>query len=489
VASWKAHFDAWHQISKTNIQPVKEEGGIQAGRDAEDLLRKIVNENYSFKGCHSFAAKRIPDPRHQRRREIDLIVVTAKRLYVIECKNWTGKLSIAIDGDSWIQERVNGRVKEHEDVLSLNTMKMNLLVEHLRQQGIKIQPHQVCQKLIFMNPKLKIASLKIARNANVITPERLETYLSQQDNQLKTHEQLFSSVIGLLLDEELKGKVLDGLAIERVGGEHHDRMIQEIAKLATWDKIFLHGTKILSGDLMDRSIPNLFSDASDPRQLPLDRAKEIRIRLMKSRWWGLLKAFFKIGRPIGLDFYDPQGKLVIRASGNPCGIICIREAGSSQPTDINLCQIDRIVSGRYIEKDTSRQPAPKKPIKTLLAVLIGGTLLWTPAVRTRLLAQIERWRSLTQMTSPVDLDRYTGNYDFGRYAVKISRQKDRLVAQTANGKARLDRTKTKSGNEFRVVSPRQGSLGEYIFIPDRQARIHHLIWVQKDGSQRKCPKI
>ena len=488
MASWKSHFDAWYQISKTNLQPVEEEGGIQAGRDAEDLLRKIVNENYSFKGCYSFAAKRIPDPQYRRRREIDLIVVTAKRLYVIECKNWTGKLSI--DGDRWIQHRVNGGVKEHEDVLSLNTLKMNLLVKHLQQQGINVQPHQVCQKLIFMNPKLKIASLKVARNVDVITPDRLETYLSQQDNQLKTHEKLFSSVIGLLLDEEFKGKVLDGLAIERVGGEHHDRMIQEIGKLATWDKIFLHGTKILSGDLMDRSIPNLFSAASDPRQLPLDRAKEIRIGLIKSKWWGLLKAFFKIGRPIGLDFYDPQGKLVVRASGNPLGTIRIREAGSLEPTDVNLCQIDRIVSGRHIETNTSRQPIAKKPIKTLLALIISGALFSTPAIRNSLLSQIDGWRSITQTkTSAIDLDRYTGSYDFGRYAVNISRQKDRLFAETASGKAKLDRTKAKSGNEFGVVSSRQGSLGKYTFITDRQARIQHLIWVQPNGSRRKCPKI
>jgi Nuclease-related domain len=487
VASWKTHFDAWYQISKANLNPVEEDGRIQAGRDAEDLLRRIVNENYSFKGCYSFAAKRIPDPQHRRRREIDLIVVTAKRLYVIECKNWTGKLSIEIGTDRWIQHGVGGQVKPHEDVLSLNTMKMNLLVEHLRQRGINIQPHQVCQKLIFMNPKLKIASLTIARNVDVVTPDRLEAYLSKQDNQLKTHEKLFSSVIGLLLDEELKGKVLDGLAIERVGGEHHDRLIQEIGKLATWDKIFLHGTKILSGDLIDSSIPNLFAAASDPRQLPLDRAKEIRIGLIKSKWLGLIKAFLKIGRPIGLDFYNPQGKLIFQASGNPKGVIRIHEPGSPEPTKIDLCEIDRIISGRYID-NTSRQTVTKKPIKTLLALIIGGVLFATPAVRNSLLSTIDRWRSMSHTKSAVGLDIYTGTYDFGRYAVKVYRQKNQLFAETASGKAKLDRTKAKSGNEFRVINLQKSSLGKYVFITDRQNRIQHLMWLQPNGSQRKCPK-
>jgi hypothetical protein len=40
VASWQEHFHAWHKISKTNLNPIAEDGGILAGRDAEDLLRK-----------------------------------------------------------------------------------------------------------------------------------------------------------------------------------------------------------------------------------------------------------------------------------------------------------------------------------------------------------------------------------------------------------------------------------------------------------------
>ena len=59
MASWQEHFEAWNRIVKTDLRPIKENKGIEAGREAEDKLREIVNENYSFKGCHSFAAKRI----------------------------------------------------------------------------------------------------------------------------------------------------------------------------------------------------------------------------------------------------------------------------------------------------------------------------------------------------------------------------------------------------------------------------------------------
>jgi Nuclease-related domain len=492
VASWKEHFDTWHQIRKINLQPIDEEGQILAGRDAEDLLRRIVDEHYSFKDCHSFAAKRVPDPQHKRRREIDLIVVTAKRLYVIECKNWTGTLSI--DGDRWVQRSVSGRERLHEDVLSLNTFKMNLLVQYLQDRGIEIEPDRVCQKLIFMNPKLKIASMAIAKNSDVITPNRLEEYLARQNNQLKAHEKLFSSVIGLLLDEELKGKVLDGLAIDRVGGIHHDRLIQEVGKLATWDKIFLHGTKILSGDIIDRSIPNLFRKY--PKYLTLDRAKEIRIGFVKSKWLGLIKAFLRIGRPIALDFYDPQAKLIAQISGNPDGNVLIHEPGSRDPTPVNLCEIDRIVSGRHIAND-NRKAISKIPIKTLLALAIGSGLFFTPVGRdSRLFIQnqwssvLDWWMHSSQSRDATSgLNSYTGNYDFGRYSVKVFLQKNQLFAETATGKAKLNRINVKNGNEFTIISQHKGNLGKYVFVKNQQGQVQHLIWVQNNGQKRKCPKI
>ncbi|HZG54413.1 MAG TPA: nuclease-related domain-containing protein [Pyrinomonadaceae bacterium] len=222
MASWKEHFDAWHRIRGTDLTPIKEEGQILAGREAEDVLRRIVDENYSFRGCRSFAAKRIPDPYSNRKREIDLIVITAKRLYVIECKNWSGTLSATNAG--WLQRshsRHNGGEKLHEDILALNSMKTRLLIEYLGAWGLSVDPADVCQKIIFMNPRLQILSPEIRTHPDIITPERLDEYLSSENNRLRSHEKFLSSVIGVLLDEETKGKVLDGLSISRVGREGH----------------------------------------------------------------------------------------------------------------------------------------------------------------------------------------------------------------------------------------------------------------------------
>jgi Nuclease-related domain len=498
MASWKQRFDAWHKISKTDLSPVEEDGWVLAGRDAEDLLHKLVEENYSFQGCHSFAGKRVPNLDGKGRREIDLIVVTAKRLYIIECKNWTGYL--IAEGDRWVQttER-NGQLsrKDHENVLEVNRLKMRLLLANLRNQGIVVKPGAVCQKVIFMNPKLQIRSPKIAESADVITPDRLETYLNSQNAKLKFHERLFSAVIGVLLDDETKGKILDGVGIELVGGEKHERLVQAIRELGTWDKIFVHGTKILSGDIWRNSPVNIFTNHQS-----LEGVKTIQVRFTKSKWLGFFQALLKIGRPISLDLYDAKGKLITKVDGNPDGVISIAEAGSKEATDVSICQIDRLIYGRYLDPNvpqpktskrrpksrSSRQGYPRKAGSKLLPLAIAGSILvlTIPAIRNPLFSAIGGWNQPKQ-AGKTSIDPYVGEYDFGKYAVKVYSQDNKLWADTAAGKAELKQSSNPM--EFKVISSRQGSLGKYIFPRDKQGKIAHLLWIQSNGQQRKCPRV
>jgi Nuclease-related domain len=496
MANWQQHFDAWHKISKADLGPVAEDGGVLAGRDAEDLLQRLVEENYSFRGCHSFAGKRVPNLDGRGRREIDLIVVTSKRMYIIECKNWTGNL--IAEGDRWVQTNPNvkGPVvrREHEDVLQTNQLKMKLLMANLRNQAIPIKPETICQKVIFMNPKLRICSPAIAEHPDVITPERLETYLSSQDSKLKLHEQLFSAVIGVLLDDETKNKVLDGVGIELVGGGKHEKLLKYLRELGTWDRVFLRGTKIISGDVRTRSSTNIFMDS-----ISLDRVKSIRVRYVQSKWLGFFKALFRMGRPIALDLYDAKGKLIEKVAGNPHGVVRMIAAGSPTEQDIDLCQIDRITYGRYVDEDAprvkhrqprSRHPKPYRrksgfPFVPLLLIGAIGSLM-VPAIRNPLVATFTSWQQGNKK-SQTGIDKYSGEYDFGKYSVKIYRQNNKLWADTAVGKAELK----PSGNphEFKIISGRQGALGNYIFSLDQQGKVIDLLWVQKNGQQRRCPKV
>jgi hypothetical protein len=340
----KEHIDAWYKYVKADVKAIEEDPEILAGREAEDLLRNIVNEHYQFKGCHSFSSKRVYNPSAGHKNEIDLIIVTEKKLYILECKNWGGQLKRE-DG-KWIQYKRQRdgsyRTISHDDVVAKNEEKRKVLIDFLRSNGIDISDSDCTQKVILMNRKLAIHSEDIYNDPKVIPPDRLDHYLGRQETRLKPHERFFASVISLLLDDETSSKIVDGL-FKRLGGKDYKRLINSISGLPTWDKVILHGTKIISGDVRksDRSI---FKSAYG---IPFDQVKTIKNGIIRSKGIFLVKSVLTIGRPIALDLYDMRGSYIKGVEGHPDGIIRIQPAGSPDCIDIPIFQIEEIVYGKY----------------------------------------------------------------------------------------------------------------------------------------------
>jgi hypothetical protein len=475
MATWREHFDTWHLLSKTDLRPIQEEGSILAGRDAEDLLRNLVDENYSFKGCHSFAGKRIPNLDGKGRREIDLVVITAKKIYVIECKNWSGEL--ILHQDRWVQVKTdkNRQVERtHENIWQLNQFKMNLLVRNLANSGIQIRSQDICQKIIFMNKNLKIIDPHRYSYPDIITADRLDTYLAQQNNRLKPHERLFSSVIGLLLDEEIQDKIVDGIGIDRVGGDRHQQVIQTVSKFGTWDKVCLHGTKILSGDIYYHTPIDIF--CVPPR---FQNIKTIRVKFVRNKWLGLLKALFKIGRPITLELYDVAGKLIDRVEGNPHGIVRMIPAGSPTPIDTSILQVDRIVYGKYLEP-LQRSISPRFSFKKILGIGLLA-FLFSKFVAPNLGSTIDWVQSLGMNAEAERLNSYRGKYDFGKFAIEINRKNDRLNLDMGNGKVELQKTTTD-----REFISRKGDRYRFIIT---NGKVSHLVWIGKNNKLRRGAKV
>ena len=143
-----------------------------------------------------------------------------------------------------------------------------------------------------MNRNLKIQNPEISGDETMITPDRLYQYLNQQDNRRKPHEILFSAIINLLLDDESATMISD-VFFPRVGGKDHDRMIRIIENFPTWDKIVLYGTKILSGDIIEGK-SNYFKNSAD---IPFNKVKSIRVKIIRSSPLLFIKAILCIGRP------------------------------------------------------------------------------------------------------------------------------------------------------------------------------------------------
>jgi len=270
--------------------------------------------------------------------------VTEKKLYILECKNWSGQLKR--ENGKWMQykRQRDGSYKtiSHDDVVEKNEEKRKVLIDFLRSNGIEISDSDCTQKVILMNRNLAIHSEDIYNDPKVIPPDRLEHYLGRQENRLKPHERFFASIISLLLEDETSSKIVDGL-FKRLGGKNYKQLISAISGLPTWDKVILHGTKIISGDIR-KSDQSIFKSAYG---IPFNQVKTIKIGIVRSKGLFLVKSLFSIGRPIALNLYDMRGKYIKGAEGHPDGMIRMQPAGSPDYIDIPIFQIEEIVYGKY----------------------------------------------------------------------------------------------------------------------------------------------
>ncbi len=340
----KENIDAWYKYVKADVKPMEEDPEIRAGREAEDLLKNIVDEHYQFRNCHSFSSKRVYNPAVGHKNEIDLIIITEKKLYTLECKNWGGHLKK--EGDKWVQYKRQPdrsyRTIEHDDVVLKNDSKLDVLLNFLRSNGISIARGDCSQKVILMNNNLAIDSEEIYNHPDVIPPDRLNSYLGRQETRLKPYERFFSSIISILLDDESSGKIIDGL-FKKLGGKSHKELVKAVSQLPTWDKIKLYGTKILSGDVR-RSDNNIFKSSYG---IPFQKIKRIRVRITRSKGVFLVKSLLSIGRPIALDLYDFQGNYIKGIEGHPDGVVKFQPAGQRESIDIPIFQIEEILYGKY----------------------------------------------------------------------------------------------------------------------------------------------
>ena len=264
---------------------------------------------------------------------------TAK-IYIIECKNWSGKLIKR--NDKWVQLKRYGEEKEHNDVLKHNIMKKNVVLSALRNIGISILDTDCVQKVIFMNSGLKIDNAEIYNHPDIITREKLDEYLNNQKSQLDSHQRFFDSVISLILDNESSAKVIDGL-FSRLGGKDHKKVVSFVNELPTWDTIKLYGTKILSGDIVR---DNIYQSAY---RVPFDKIKKIKVKIIRSENLLLANSLLKIGRPIGLNLYGSNGRILLKTKANPDGFVQFLLAGEgAEPISIPVLEIDEIIKGKNI---------------------------------------------------------------------------------------------------------------------------------------------
>jgi len=306
-----------------------EDPEVTAGRAAEQFLRTLVETNLKHKGAFCFLGKRVPSRQYRRRFEVDLIVLTKKHLHFLEVKNWSGELSE--DGESWVQIRRNGDHIEHPQLTNYNSQKQQAVVEHLRSHSVELDSTYFSQKVIFINPNLRM-SRSIASNPDVVPWNRLNDYIATHKG-ASYSERFVHSVIELCLDSEKSGLVLDGL-FHAMPKSHFVTTREIFSKLETWDKVVLHGGKVLAGDCL-----KLFTTVSTVDLKSLPSGARCKVSWTRSKIIGLLQALMT-GIPLG-KIGLPDKRMPI----NPTDILKFHGAGEEKPSEISMRNINLIIRG------------------------------------------------------------------------------------------------------------------------------------------------
>jgi hypothetical protein len=271
----------------------------------------------------------VPSRRHQRKFEIDLMVLTRKHIHFLEVKNWSGEL--VEQGNRWVQIRRGGEKVEHPDLTAYNSQKQEAVVEYLRSKGVELDKSFFSQKIVFMNQNLKM-SKGIAANPDVVSCERIGQYLSTQRG-ASFAERFVHSAIEVCLDFESSSRLLGGL-FQAMPGSRFDAALDALSSLETWDKVVLHGGKVLTGDCL-----KLFTAASTVDLKSLPSGTRCRIRWTRSRFLALAKALLT-SWPLG-KIQLPDRRMPVK----PKDRLKFHAVGEEAPCEMALRNIDCIVRG------------------------------------------------------------------------------------------------------------------------------------------------
>ncbi len=284
------------------------------------------------------AGRRIPSKRQGRRREIDLIVCTPRKIHLIEVKNWSGQLTVK-DG-RWRQTRRSGEIVDHGDMFRENRLKQEAVVEYLRDRGLDLGESFVrnflISQVIFTNPKLELDS-EVERRPDVISRRELDGYVGPEPRK-GFGERMMSSLIDLCMasvskDRSAAAQTQPG----RIPPGEYEKIVVCLLETETWDQLHYQGTTIETGDLISLRIGSKTYRKAD--LVKMSRRLPIRLQWTRGRFWGLWKALTGLGSLgrlyLGNDYWN-------LATGDT---VMFHGVGDVESRSRRLVDLDQIVLG------------------------------------------------------------------------------------------------------------------------------------------------
>jgi hypothetical protein len=331
----------WSDLRK--VGPSEELADVAGGRDGELLLKHLVGSSFQFKDAHLLTGRRIPSKRQGRRREIDLIVCTPKMIHLIEVKNWSGRLDVR--HGTWHQTRRGGEVVEHGDLIETNQLKLEAVLEYLRDRGLDLDDQMlrghITPKIIFTNPNLQLDRAIEAR-PDVISRRELDDYLGRRPQEKSRVEAIFSSLVEVCLDREsMPGKggggALGQSTSTPIPSAQYKRIVAWLEEAGTWDQLQLYGGRAVAGDVVSLRVGGTTYRSAELREMA--GPHPIRLRWTRGRFWGLFKAITGLGSLGSLTL----GKTKLALSTTDT--VMFHAVGEQETTNRKLVELQQIVLG------------------------------------------------------------------------------------------------------------------------------------------------
>jgi len=327
--SWERRLDDWYAMMR--VRPHAELPEVLAGARGELSLRRVMGRHQSSRFGHIFGGKRVPrDPANPAagRYEVDLIVVTPRRIAIIEVKHWSGTLRL--DGDQWVYQRRSGEVQAFESLVAHNQNKVLALRQHLQDAGLDVPGERFSQLVVFTHPRLDLDE-RLAANPNVITLYDLQFSGARFGRGVSGSDVFLARLIERCAKPATASKLTKGL-LEMMTPAMTARIAEVIGQLRTWDVVRLHGRRELIGDLLWVRVGGQRIDA-------LPAGRKAALHWWRGKLWGLVPL-------AGLaPFGRLRGNLLATSAVGMDDCAYFHEAGRPRPSVIALPHVDELRTG------------------------------------------------------------------------------------------------------------------------------------------------
>lgn len=327
--SWERRLTDWREMML--VHPHAELPEVMAGARGELSLRRVMGRHHASRFGHSFGGKRVPrDPANPMvgRFEIDLVVVTPRRIAIVEVKHWSGTLRL--DADRWVYQRRSGEEQVFKSLVAHNENKFRALQRYLRAEGVDVPDARFAQWVVFTHPRLDLDD-RLAANPGVVKLYDLQTSGSRLGRGVSGPEFLMAKLIERCAKPSTAEALTEGL-FEMLTPAVTARIAEAVGRLRTWDVLRLHGGRQLIGDLLWVRVDRRRIDA-------LSAGRRAGLHWWRGKLWGLvpLAGLAPFGRVRG-DLL-PEGPLGV----DDCAYF--HEAGRPKPSIIALQYVDEIRTG------------------------------------------------------------------------------------------------------------------------------------------------